>query len=128
MEEAARRTELTLARLGKVATGGSLVVRMNRAKRLVIELLGQRVSRSPQLVVTMRELASLLERTIAGALEVTAQLRLVASLELLLGVLIFELMLRPFQILDNVFRRSDDRFLAAVDNIVRAATFGVLSG
>lgn len=127
MEEAARRTELTLARLVKVATGGSLVVRMNRAKRLVIELLGQRVSRSPQLVVTMRELASLLERTIAGALEVTAQLRLVASLELLLGVLIFELMLRPFQILDNVLRRSDDRFLAAVDNIVRAA-FGVLSG
>ena len=127
MEEAARRTELTLARLVKVATGGSLVVRMNRAKRLVIELLGQRVSPSPQLVITVCELASLLEWTIAGALEVTAQLRLVASLELLLGVLIFELMLRPFQILDNVLRRSDDRFLAAVDNIVRAA-FGVLSG
>ena len=132
MEEAARRTELTLTRLGKVATGGGLVVRMNGAKRLVIELFGQRVSRSPQLVVTVRKLASLLERTIAGALEVTAQLRLVASLELLSAQLAgldleFDLMLRPFQILGNMFRLSDDKFLAAVDNIIRAA-FSVLSG
>ena len=127
MEEAARCTELTLARLSKVATGGSLVVRMNRAKRLVIKLLGQWVCRPPQLVVTVCELAILLERTIAGALEVTAQLRLVASLELLSdsGSGGFELMLGPFQILDNMFWRADKRFLAAS---VGAATFGVLSG
>lgn len=55
--EAACCPEKALARLGEVTAGRSLVIRVNRAKRLVIKLLGQGISRLPQLVVAVRELA-----------------------------------------------------------------------
>lgn len=104
MEEAASGTEFALAGLHPVAAGRRLIIRMNRSERSLAKLLRQGISRPPQLVVTVRELAEALERAIAVPLIMTAQLGLITLFQLVEVVFILHRLLLFFELGDPIRR------------------------